>query len=74
MTSAPVALIIIANGFIGASLGMIIFTAAIRGIPEHLFSKRRPAPARRSSARSHSISTAVARPLVPPWRSNAGCR
>jgi inositol-phosphate transport system permease protein len=37
MTSAPVALIIVANGFIGASLGMIIFTAAIRGIPEHLF-------------------------------------
>ena len=31
------ALIIIANGFIGASFGMIIFTAAIRGIPEHLF-------------------------------------
>jgi inositol-phosphate transport system permease protein len=37
LTSAPVALIIISNGFIGASLGMIIFTAAIRGIPEHLF-------------------------------------
>ena len=37
MTSAPVAMIILANGFIGASLGMIIFTAAIRGIPEHLF-------------------------------------
>jgi inositol-phosphate transport system permease protein len=37
MTAAPIALIIIANGFIGASLGMIIFTAAIRGIPEHLF-------------------------------------
>lgn len=37
MTSAPVALIILANGFIGASMGMIIFTAAIRGIPEHLF-------------------------------------
>jgi inositol-phosphate transport system permease protein len=36
-TSAPVVLIIIANGFIGASMGMIIFTAAIRGIPEHLF-------------------------------------
>jgi inositol-phosphate transport system permease protein len=33
----PVLLIIVANGFIGASLGMIIFTAAIRGIPEHLF-------------------------------------
>src|SRR5262249_11714867 len=37
MTSAPVALIIIANGFIGASMAMIIFTAAIKGIPEHLF-------------------------------------
>lgn len=37
LTTAPVALIIIANGFIGASMGMIIFTAAIRGIPEHLF-------------------------------------
>ena len=36
MTTAPVALVIIANGFIGASMGMIIFTAAIRGIPEHL--------------------------------------
>jgi inositol-phosphate transport system permease protein len=28
LTSAPVALIIISNGFIGASMGMIIFTAA----------------------------------------------
>jgi inositol-phosphate transport system permease protein len=36
-TSVPVMLIIVANGFIGASMGMIIFTAAIRGIPEHLF-------------------------------------
>ena len=37
LTSAPIALIIISNGFIGASMGMIIFTSAIRGIPEHLF-------------------------------------
>jgi inositol-phosphate transport system permease protein len=37
MTSVPIALIIVSNGFIGASMGMIIFTAAIRGIPEHLF-------------------------------------
>jgi inositol-phosphate transport system permease protein len=37
LTSAPIALVIISNGFIGASMGMIIFTAAIRGIPEHLF-------------------------------------
>ena len=37
MTSAPVMLIIFSNGFIGASMGMIIFTSAIRSIPEHLF-------------------------------------
>jgi inositol-phosphate transport system permease protein len=36
-TQAPVILIIVSNGFIGASMGMIIFTAAIRSIPEHLF-------------------------------------
>jgi inositol-phosphate transport system permease protein len=34
---APMLLIILANGFIGASMGMIIFTSAIRAIPEHLF-------------------------------------
>lgn len=33
----PLLLIILANGFVGASLGMIIFTSAIRSIPEHLF-------------------------------------
>jgi inositol-phosphate transport system permease protein len=37
MSDAPVLLIIVANGFIGASMGMIIFTSAIRSIPEHLF-------------------------------------
>ena len=36
-TDYPVVLIVIANGFIGASMGMIIFTSAIRSIPEHLF-------------------------------------
>jgi inositol-phosphate transport system permease protein len=36
-SDAPVLLIIVANGFIGASMGMIIFTSAIRSIPEHLF-------------------------------------
>lgn len=30
-------IIILANGFIGASFGMIIFTSAIRSIPDHLF-------------------------------------
>ena len=33
----PLLVIILANGFIGASLGMIIFTSAIRSIPVHLF-------------------------------------
>jgi inositol-phosphate transport system permease protein len=37
LSNHPMLLIILANGFIGASLGMIIFTSAIRAIPEHLF-------------------------------------
>ncbi len=36
-SNAPMLLIVLANGFIGASFGMIIFTSAIRSIPEHLF-------------------------------------
>ena len=34
---APVTLIVFANGFIGASLGMLILTSAIRSIPQHLY-------------------------------------
>jgi len=37
MNDNPMMLIVIANGFIGASMGMIIFTSAIKSIPEHLF-------------------------------------
>lgn len=37
ISNQPMLLIVIANGFIGASMGMIIFTSAIRSIPEHLF-------------------------------------
>lgn len=33
----PMVVIVLANGFVGASFGMIIFTSAIRSIPEHLF-------------------------------------
>lgn len=36
-STMPMMLIIIVNGFIGASMGMIIFTSAIRAIPQHLF-------------------------------------
>ncbi len=33
----PMAIIVVANGFIGASIGMLILTSAIRSIPQHLF-------------------------------------
>jgi inositol-phosphate transport system permease protein len=36
-SNAPMLVVVLANGFIGASFGMIIFTSAIRSIPEHLF-------------------------------------
>lgn len=36
-SNAPMLLIVLANGFVGASFGMIIFTSAIRAIPLHLF-------------------------------------
>jgi inositol-phosphate transport system permease protein len=36
-SDAPMVLIVLANGFIGASFGLIIFTSAIRSVPEHLF-------------------------------------
>ena len=36
-SQTPMLLIVLANGFIGASFGLIIFTSAIRSIPEHLF-------------------------------------
>jgi inositol-phosphate transport system permease protein len=36
-SNAPMLVVILANGFIGASFGMIIFTSAIRAIPQHLF-------------------------------------
>jgi inositol-phosphate transport system permease protein len=36
-SNAPMLLVVLANGFIGASFGMIIFTSAIRSIPQHLF-------------------------------------
>jgi inositol-phosphate transport system permease protein len=36
-SDAPMLVIVLANGFIGASFGMIIFTSAIRSIPDHLF-------------------------------------
>ncbi len=37
MNDAPLMLIVFANGLVGASMGMVIFTSAIRAIPEHLY-------------------------------------
>jgi inositol-phosphate transport system permease protein len=37
MTGHPWATIILANGLVGASFGMLIFTSAIRSIPQELF-------------------------------------
>ena len=56
------ALIILANGFIGASLGMIIFTSAIRSIPEHLFhaAPRRRRGRARDRAPHHAAGAALA--------------
>jgi inositol-phosphate transport system permease protein len=36
-SQTPMLIIVLANGFIGASFGLIIFTSAIRSIPDHLF-------------------------------------
>ncbi|MDQ7860020.1 MAG: sugar ABC transporter permease [Armatimonadota bacterium] len=37
ITAAPWAVIVLANGLVGASFGMLIFTSAIRAIPADLF-------------------------------------
>jgi inositol-phosphate transport system permease protein len=63
LTDAPVVLIILANGFIGASLGMVIFTSAIRGIPEHLFHAARVDGAGRLSIVRHITLPALRWPI-----------
>jgi inositol-phosphate transport system permease protein len=59
----PLLVIIIANGFIGASLGMIIFTSAIRSIPEHLFHAARADGAGALAIVRHSILPALRWPI-----------
>lgn len=62
-TQSPVVLIIVANGLIGASMGMIIFTSAIRGIPEHLFHAAEVDGAGRLSTIRHIILPALRWPI-----------
>lgn len=61
--SHPMLLIIIVNGFIGASMGMIIFTSAIRAIPEHLFHAARADGANGWRVVWHIVLPAIRWPL-----------
>ncbi len=58
----PMMLIVISNGFIGASLGMIILTSAIRSIPKHLFYAARADGAGPLSITWHIILPALRKP------------
>ena len=62
-SNQPLLVIIIANGFIGASLGMIIFTSAIRSIPEHLFHAARADGAGSLSIVRHIVFPALRWPI-----------
>ncbi|WP_372921652.1 carbohydrate ABC transporter permease [Roseovarius sp.] len=59
----PMAVIVVANGLIGASLGMIIFTSAIRSIPEHLFHAARADGAGSMSIVRHVVLPALRWPI-----------
>ena len=59
----PMAVIVVANGLIGASLGMIIFTSAIRSIPEHLFNAARVDGAGPLSIVRHVVLPALRWPI-----------
>ena len=59
----PMAVIVVANGLIGASLGMIIFTSAIRSIPVHLFHAARADGAGPLAITRHVVLPALRWPL-----------
>lgn len=59
----PMTVIVVANGLIGASLGMIIFTSAIRSIPQHLFHAARVDGAGPLSVVRHVILPALRWPI-----------
>lgn len=60
---APLTLIVVANGFIGASLGMLILTSAIRSIPNHLFYAARADGAGSLAIVRHIVLPALRWPL-----------
>ena len=59
----PMTVIVVANGLIGASLGMIIFISAIRSIPEHLFHAARADGAGSLSIIRHVVLPALRWPI-----------
>ncbi|TYC52170.1 sugar ABC transporter permease [Rhodobacterales bacterium] len=59
----PMALIVISNGFIGASMGMLILTSSIRSIPQHLFHAARADGAGSLSVIRHVVLPALRWPL-----------
>lgn len=59
----PMMLIVIVNGIIGASIGMLILTSAIRSIPEHLFYAAKADGAGPLSIVRHIIMPALRWPL-----------
>ena len=59
----PMMLIVFANGFIGASIGMLILTSTIRSIPEHLFHAARVDGAGPLSVVRHIVMPALRWPL-----------
>ncbi len=63
LSNSPLALIVVANGFIGASMGMIIFTSAIRSVPEHLYHAARVDGAGALSIIRHITLPAIRWPL-----------
>jgi inositol-phosphate transport system permease protein len=63
LNDQPMLLIVIANGFIGASMGMIIFTSSIRSIPDHLFYAARVDGAGPLAITWHIVLPAIRWPL-----------
>jgi len=59
----PMMVIVISNGFIGASIGMLILTSSIRSIPQHLFHAARADGAGSLSIIRHVVMPALRWPL-----------
>ncbi|WP_094462695.1 carbohydrate ABC transporter permease [Pannonibacter phragmitetus] len=59
----PLLLVVIANGFVGASFAMIILTSAIRSIPAHLANAARVDGASEWGVLRHVVAPALSQPV-----------